>query len=207
MPSLNEHRSPDVASPPGIMSKPDAASVPSVEDASATPDVMYSWRSVALDQWIAKQTNNGKIPLTMEMMLGCGHLDQYHYLGLDANDDIVRFLGCAPGGTFLDVGSGIGGPGRYIAWKTGCGIHGIDIQRDLVESANKVLSGIILLEPRFPPRTCTGRGTSVLGFTVGGSGFTGGGRFGRKPRRTPGHAVRSVTRISTTISSPVVHGG
>merc|ERR1712025_1152993 len=40
----------------------------------------------------------------------------------------------------LDVGCGIGGPARYISWKTGCAVDGFDIQLDLVEKANEVTS-------------------------------------------------------------------
>ena len=37
-----------------------------------------------------------------------GHLDQFHYLGLECNDDIIRLLQLRPGHAVLDVGAGIG---------------------------------------------------------------------------------------------------
>ncbi|CAD7928554.1 unnamed protein product [Amoebophrya sp. A120] len=106
---------------------------------SSTPNVMYSWRVQALETWMRKQAEKaGATTVTMETMLRAGHLDQYHYLGLDANDDVITLLQLDKTKKILDIGCGIGGPGRYIAWKTGCEVHGIDIQADLVESANRV---------------------------------------------------------------------
>ena len=54
---------------------------------------MYSWRVDALENFIKnieKKSNNKAI--TMNNLLHAGHLDQYHYLGLDANDDIMQLL-------------------------------------------------------------------------------------------------------------------
>ena len=45
--------------------------------------------------------------------------DQYHYFGTDAVDEALEVLQLQPGSRVLDVGSGIGGPARYIAVKTG----------------------------------------------------------------------------------------
>ncbi len=42
------------------------------------------------------------------------------------------------------MGSGIGGPARYIAWKCGAHVTGIDIQEDLVEEAGKVAAKLNL---------------------------------------------------------------
>jgi cyclopropane fatty-acyl-phospholipid synthase-like methyltransferase len=71
-------------------------------------------------------------------MSRAGHLDQYHYLGLACNDEVVRILGLRQGVRILDVGCGIGGPARYLAWKTGCEVVGVDIQQQLVDAGNKV---------------------------------------------------------------------
>ena len=150
-----------------------SSSAASVEEAvnaasSATPEVMYSGRTGRLQKFIDQQTSNGKTPLTMDMMLKAGHRSQYHYLGIQANDHIIDFfgdtiVGLVPGkgrgkGRFnwaeqkklIDVGSGIGGPGQYIAWKTGCAIDGFEIQPELVKMANKVgsMGGNFFFEKR-----------------------------------------------------------
>lgn len=57
--------------------------------------------------------------------------DQYHYLGTDAIDDAIRILKIGPGKKIIEIGSGIGGPARYLAEKTGCHITAVEIQPDL----------------------------------------------------------------------------
>ena len=78
---------------------------------SATPEVMYGWRVKALKDWMASVGKVGGI--TIEDFARAGHLDQYHYLGLEANQDIIDLLQLNKDKKVLDVGSGIGGPARY----------------------------------------------------------------------------------------------
>lgn len=98
---------------------------------------MYDWRVRALMNWIEKNKNSDN-SLSMDQLVAAGHLDQYHYLGLAANDDVIRILGLRQGMTVLDVGCGIGGPARYISWKSGASIIGVDIQEGLVNAGNRV---------------------------------------------------------------------
>lgn len=57
--------------------------------------------------------------------------DQYHYEGTDAVDLALDHLGLHPGEALLDIGSGIGGPARYIADKTGVRVTALELQPDL----------------------------------------------------------------------------
>ena len=50
--------------------------------------------------------------------------DQDHYGGLEANDALVAALQVISRSRVLDVCSGMGGPARYLAWKTGCTVLG-----------------------------------------------------------------------------------
>jgi hypothetical protein len=52
--------------------------------------------------------------------------DQYHYHGTDAVDAAVRLLGLGPASHVLDVGSGLGGPARYLASTIGCHITALE---------------------------------------------------------------------------------
>jgi sarcosine/dimethylglycine N-methyltransferase len=61
--------------------------------------------------------------------------DQYHYFGTDAVDEALEVLQLQPGSRILDVGSGIGGPARYIAAKTGAHVTALELQPDLHEVA------------------------------------------------------------------------
>ena len=98
---------------------------------------MYDWRVRALMNWIEKNKNSDN-SLSMDKLASAGHLDQYHYLGLAANDQVIQILGLRPGMTVLDVGCGIGGPARYMSWKSGASVTGVDIQEGLVNAGNRV---------------------------------------------------------------------
>ena len=56
--------------------------------------------------------------------------DQLHYHGTDAIDIFIEKLKINEKTKILDVGSGIGGPARYIANKTGAEITAIELQSD-----------------------------------------------------------------------------
>ena len=56
--------------------------------------------------------------------------DQLHYHGTDAIDIFIEKLQINEKTKILDVGSGIGGPARYIANKTGAEITAIELQLD-----------------------------------------------------------------------------
>jgi len=56
--------------------------------------------------------------------------DQLHYHGTDAIDIFIEKLEINEKTKILDVGSGIGGPARYIADKTGAEITAIELQSD-----------------------------------------------------------------------------
>ena len=57
--------------------------------------------------------------------------DQYHYFGTDAVDDAIRSLNIDSENRIMDIGSGIGGPARYLAKKTGCHVTALELQPDL----------------------------------------------------------------------------
>lgn len=58
-------------------------------------------------------------------------LDQYHYLGTNAVDHAAKLLNISDGSQVLDIGSGIGGTSRYLAWKYGCQVTGVELQDQL----------------------------------------------------------------------------
>ena len=57
--------------------------------------------------------------------------DQYHYLGTEAVDDAISSLKISSKMKIIDIGSGIGGPARYLAEKTGCHVTALELQPDL----------------------------------------------------------------------------
>eukprot|EP00747_Dinoflagellata_sp_TGD_P184344 gnl/TRDRNA2_/TRDRNA2_39884_c0_seq1.p1 gnl/TRDRNA2_/TRDRNA2_39884_c0~~gnl/TRDRNA2_/TRDRNA2_39884_c0_seq1.p1 ORF type:complete len:368 (-),score=71.07 gnl/TRDRNA2_/TRDRNA2_39884_c0_seq1:32-1030(-) len=100
------------------------------ERRSGMTEAMYNWRVVAVHNALrdmGKETGD----LAISDLTRLGHLDQYHYLGVEANDHVIDILGLDDTVNVVDIGSGIGGPARYISAKSGCRITGVEIQEDL----------------------------------------------------------------------------
>jgi sarcosine/dimethylglycine N-methyltransferase len=57
--------------------------------------------------------------------------DQYHYHGTDAVHAAAHLLGLGPASHVLDVGSGLGGPARYLASTIACHVTALELQSDL----------------------------------------------------------------------------
>ncbi|MGH7124187.1 MAG: class I SAM-dependent methyltransferase [Stellaceae bacterium] len=55
-------------------------------------------------------------------------LDQWHYHGTAAIDAAAAALGLGPESRVLEVGSGIGGPARYLAHAIGCRVSALELQ-------------------------------------------------------------------------------
>jgi ubiquinone/menaquinone biosynthesis C-methylase UbiE len=53
--------------------------------------------------------------------------DQFHGRGLEATEDMAAFVEVLPTDHLLDVGSGLGGPARWISKRFGCRVTGIDL--------------------------------------------------------------------------------
>jgi SAM-dependent methyltransferase len=64
--------------------------------------------------------------------------DQYHYHGTDAVHAAVHLLGLDPASHVLDVGSGLGGPARYLASTVGCHVTALELQSDLHAIATRL---------------------------------------------------------------------
>jgi sarcosine/dimethylglycine N-methyltransferase len=64
--------------------------------------------------------------------------DQDHYGGTAATDRLITEAAVRPEDVVLDVCSGMGGPARYLAWKTGCDVIGLDLTASRVEGATEL---------------------------------------------------------------------
>ena len=64
--------------------------------------------------------------------------DQFHARGLEASKELALALGARPGDNVLDIGSGFGGPARFLAASYGCQVVGIDLTPEYVEIANRL---------------------------------------------------------------------
>lgn len=64
--------------------------------------------------------------------------DQYHYFGAEAVDQAIVALAIGADSRVLDVGSGLGGPARYIADQTDCRVTALELQADLDDVARSL---------------------------------------------------------------------
>jgi SAM-dependent methyltransferase len=62
-------------------------------------------------------------------------LDQFHTRGLAATVELAEATGILPGSEIIDVGSGLGGPSRYLAATFDCRVHGIDLSPAFVAAS------------------------------------------------------------------------
>jgi ubiquinone/menaquinone biosynthesis C-methylase UbiE len=61
--------------------------------------------------------------------------DQDHFGGVEANDMLASKAGITSNHRVLDVCSGMGGPARYLANRTGCRVTGLDLTESRYRSA------------------------------------------------------------------------
>ena len=61
--------------------------------------------------------------------------DQDHYGGTAAVDRLIQEGHLSGSDRVLDICSGMGGPARYVAWKKGCHVTGLDLTASRVEGA------------------------------------------------------------------------
>ena len=61
-------------------------------------------------------------------------VDEFHIGGRRATEPFVKSLQLSKGGRVLDLGSGLGGPARYVAATTGAHVTGIDLTPEFVET-------------------------------------------------------------------------
>jgi sarcosine/dimethylglycine N-methyltransferase len=62
-------------------------------------------------------------------------LDQFHTRGLAATVELAKFAGITADMSVLDVGSGVGGPARFLAATYGCRVTGVDLSEPFVDAA------------------------------------------------------------------------
>ena len=72
--------------------------------------------------------------------------DHFHGRGVEATEDMANRLEIAAADHILDVGSGLGGPARYMARRFGCRVSGIDLTAEFCDVARHLTTRIGLEE-------------------------------------------------------------
>lgn len=73
--------------------------------------------------------------------------DQFHGRGLEATQEMADGLDISPSDHILDIGSGIGGPARYLSDRFGCTVTGIDLTAEFCQVARH-LTGALALDDK-----------------------------------------------------------
>ncbi|HLY56543.1 MAG TPA: class I SAM-dependent methyltransferase [Stellaceae bacterium] len=71
-------------------------------------------------------------PLTAQQL---ATLDQFHTRGAAATAELAKLAGVTADTSVLDIGSGLGGPARFLAATCGCRVAGVDLSASFVEAA------------------------------------------------------------------------
>jgi SAM-dependent methyltransferase len=79
-----------------------------------------------------REAQGAEAPVTVD---GLAPLDQFHGRGPLATRELVALLEPQPKERLLDIGSGIGGPARWIAAKFGCHVTGVDLTAEFCAAA------------------------------------------------------------------------
>ncbi|UVK51990.1 methyltransferase domain-containing protein [Mesorhizobium sp. AR02] len=65
-------------------------------------------------------------------------VDEFHIGGVAATRELLEQMGLKPGARLLDIGSGVGGPARFVANNAGADVTGIDLTQSYVDIATSL---------------------------------------------------------------------
>jgi ubiquinone/menaquinone biosynthesis C-methylase UbiE len=75
-----------------------------------------------------------------------GLVDEFHSRRRRATEELARMLAPSASDHVIDVGSGIGGPSRYLAATYGCRVSGVDLTPEFVATATGLTQRVSLNE-------------------------------------------------------------
>jgi len=104
----------------------------------------YDRHPINEEQVLAALRRSGRLPGRLAPA-DLFDFDQDHFGGLPAVESLARLARIEPRSRVLDVCAGLGGPARFLAWRYGCVVTGVDLNAGRVEAAAR-LSRLVGLE-------------------------------------------------------------
>ncbi len=94
-----------------------------------------------LDRILAALTQAGKDidHLTIDDL---APIDEFHSRRRTATEELATMLAPSASDHVIDIGSGIGGPARYLAKTYGCRVSGVDLTPEFVETAKALTARV-----------------------------------------------------------------
>lgn len=97
----------------------------------STFDSMYWYRVERIHNELKELGKTGD-NLSVEDLIS---FDQFHPLSTSALDEAVKQLGISSSNHLLDIGAGVGGPARYLAYRYGCFVTGVELHPQMCSAA------------------------------------------------------------------------
>jgi MPBQ/MSBQ methyltransferase len=73
-------------------------------------------------------------------------IDEFHSRRRAATAELASLLAPAASDRIIDIGSGVGGPARYLASTYGCRVSGVDLTQEFVDTATALTALVGLIE-------------------------------------------------------------
>ena len=113
---------------------------------STTPDIAGHYTSGDLLARLEARLREDGIDPAQPTFEALTPYDQFHGRGIEATEELANGLQVAPTDHLLDVGSGIGGPARYLARRFHCRVSGIDLTAEFCDAARHLTALLGLSE-------------------------------------------------------------
>lgn len=113
---------------------------------STTPDIAGHYTSGDLLARLEARLRDDGVDPARPTFEALTPYDQFHGRGIEATEELANGLQVAPTDHLLDVGSGIGGPARYLARRFHCRVSGIDLTAEFCDAARHLTALLGLSE-------------------------------------------------------------